>query len=70
MGIYHKYSKKITHRHFFARFSRQNAVVGVYREKSPDGTYYAYFPFGDLRDVQLMPHYQKKTTPKFESRPR
>ena len=32
----------------------QKVVVGAYREKSPDGTYSAYFPFGELRDVQLM----------------
>ena len=41
-----------------ACFSRQiccqNAVVGAYREISPDGTYSAYFPFGELRDMQLM----------------
>ena len=51
---------KFALRYLFARFYRQNVVVGVHREKSPDGTYSAYFPFGDLRDVQLMPRYHDK----------
>ena len=32
----------------------------VHREISPDGTYYAYFPFGDMRDVQLMLPFHNK----------
>ena len=53
---------KFALRLFYALFYRQNAVVGVHREKSPDGLYSAYYPFGDLRDVQLMPRYHDKTT--------
>ena len=42
-------------------FYRQNAAVGVHRKKSPDGLYLTYYPFGDLRDVRLMPRYHAKT---------
>ena len=43
-----------------ALFSRQSAVVAVYRKKSPDGLYLGYYPFGDLRDVPQMRHYHAK----------
>ena len=37
-------------------------VEMVHREISPDGTYSAYFPFGDMRDVPYMTRYHNKTT--------
>ena len=55
------YRQRLCRRLRFAPFYRQSVVVGAYREKSPDGTYLAYFPFGDLRDVRLMLHYHDKT---------
>ena len=59
---------KFALRLFYALFYRQSVVVAVYREKSPDGTYSTYFPFGDLRDVRLMPRYHDKTIRGGESR--
>ena len=56
------YRQRLCRRLRFAPFYRQSVVVGAYREKSPDGTYLAYFPFGDLRDVRLMLHYHDKIT--------
>ena len=34
-----------------APFYRQSGADSAYRENTPDGTYSAYFPFGDLRDM-------------------
>ena len=50
------------HRLFLHSFYRQNVLEMVHREKSPDGTYSTYFPFGDMRDVPYMTHFHDKTT--------
>ncbi|MBQ3209094.1 MAG: hypothetical protein IJB23_04680 [Alistipes sp.] len=44
-----------------APFYRQSGADSAYRENTPDGTYSAYFPFGDLRDMAKVCHYHDKT---------
>ena len=43
-----------------ALICRQNVLEMVHREISPDGTYSAYYPFGDMRDVPYMTHFHDK----------
>ena len=45
-----------------ALFYRQKYADAVHRDIGTDGTYSAYFPFGDMRDVQLMPYFHDKCT--------
>ena len=43
-----------------ALICRQKCVAVVYREESPDGLYYVYYSFGDLRDMPQMRAFHDK----------